>query len=121
MAFTQPARTTPGRQVLRGPRDLSRSEIELGMETSASSRLFAVRRADVLGEKPRIHVQYVSRDGSCQRIRTYPGRVVRNGFDWHAYKGGFHATIPAQQTTPTPEAAIPRLRELVTRLHGGGV
>jgi hypothetical protein len=90
------------------------------METSASPRLFAVRRADIVDETPRIHVQYVSRDGTTQTIRTYRARAVRDGVDWHAYKGGFHATIPAQQSTPTPETAIPRLRELVTRLHGGG-
>ncbi len=118
MPATHP--TSPEQRVLRGPRDLTRSEVALGMESSASPRLFAVRRADIVGEQPRIHVQYVSRDGESQTMRTYQGRAVRDGVDWHAYKGGFHATIPAHQPTPSPETAIPRLRELVARLHGGG-
>jgi hypothetical protein len=115
----------PTGKFVRGPRNLTRDEITLGIHdpTPGEHRYYAVQRGDIYitnaeERQPRIHVAYVSGDTTRYAIRSYPGVEVRDGADWHAFKGGFPVIIhPRTEPTSTPPKTREELRQLVTELH----
>ena len=112
-------------EFIHGPRNYTRDEIALGIHNSspAEERYYAVQRGDAYTtnseeHQPRIHVAYVSGDATRYAIRSYPGVEVRDGADWHAFKGGFPVTIhPRTEPASTPPETREELRQLLTELH----